>query len=83
MDGAAPTCSEHDRGVAGVGAAGDGGDDHRAVAQRVLFPVELEGHSGAVTVGSHLETFETLLEMSREEMGVKDSGKEKGQRQTK
>lgn len=60
------TCSQHDGRVAGVGAAGDGGDDHRAVAQRVFIPAEVEGDGGAVAFRSDLETLESLLQMEAE-----------------
>ena len=35
--------ADHDRGVGGVGAAGDGGDDHRAVVEVVADSVVVDG----------------------------------------
>lgn len=65
-DARTPTCSEHDRWVASVGAACDGSDDHRAVTQRVLLPVELEGGCSVVVLRSHLEALEALLRRESE-----------------
>lgn len=56
-----PTCSQHDGWVASVGAARDGSDNHRAVTQRVLLSVELEGGCSVVVLRSHLEALEALL----------------------
>lgn len=63
-----PTCSEHDGWVAGVGAAGDGSDKDRAVAQCILFSIKLEGDLSAVTLRGDLETLETLLKMSHNKL---------------
>lgn len=57
------TSSKHDRWVAGVGAAGDGSDDHGAVAELIIISIELEVDLSALMLRSHLETLEALLEM--------------------
>ena len=55
------TGPQHDRGVAGVGAAGDGCDDHGPVGEGVLFVFKLEGNHRLVALCSHLEPLKALL----------------------
>lgn len=58
------TCSQHDRRVAGVGAAGDGGDHHGTVLQEELLVVEGEGHRGGQLLGFQAESLEANLQQT-------------------
>lgn len=68
-----PTCPQHDGGVAGVGAAGDCRDDHRAVVQCVFSGVVLEGDAGGAAVWSDLETLEALLRKGNNNETIKST----------
>lgn len=56
------TCGQHDGGVAVVGAADDGCDDHRAVGQLVLLTAVEERHQALLLLLGDMEPFETHLE---------------------
>lgn len=55
------TCSEHDRRVAVVGAADNGGDDHGAVCQLILLTTVHEGNTDLLLLLGDVEAFKTHL----------------------
>lgn len=55
------TCGEHDRRVAVVGAADDGGDDHGAVRQLILLTAVQEGDADVLLLLGDVEAFKSHL----------------------
>lgn len=56
------TCSQHDRRVAVVGAADNGGDDHRAVGQLILLTTVQERYADILLLLRDVEAFEANLQ---------------------
>lgn len=55
------TCSQHHGWIAGVGAAGDGSNDHRAMSKSEFAVVVDKGLVVIVMVWSNLKTLKSLL----------------------
>lgn len=56
-----PTCGEHDRWVAVIGATGDGGDDHGPVGELIVSSFIMKGDGVILLLGCNLEASESDL----------------------